>query len=182
MHSIHFWVLWEKLSAYIHLCVHVNGVMYTSPYNFCILLQVAQMTQRYPTQCEALFLMQESKKLTAIELYDLFQPCYSLDGSNTWEKELETMFFWMTLEEWRYSCFFWLGGWGDSWASVLCGGYILIQLSPTFERYGVIKWTHLHAYRMHTSTSISSHDVSFHASPSVSLPPQSKTPTLRVMG
>ena len=55
--------------------------------------------KHYPTQCEALFVEQEPKKLTAIQLYNMFSPCYSLEGSNAREKEVETMFYWMNFLE-----------------------------------------------------------------------------------
>lgn len=58
-----------------------------------------------------------------------------------------------------------LGEWGDRRTSVLCGGYILIQLSTTFERCGKCHTMkpHLRAYRVQSSASTSSHDVSFQA-------------------
>ena len=34
---------------------------------------------------------QEPKEVTAIQLYDMFSPCYSLEGSNAREKEVETV-------------------------------------------------------------------------------------------
>ena len=44
-------------------------------------------------------LMKERKKLTAVDIYDLFVPCYSPEGSNAKEEELEVMFHWMTFLE-----------------------------------------------------------------------------------
>ena len=57
------------------------------------------MIKRYPTQCEALFLAQGQKKLTAIQLFDLFSPYYSPDGSNAREREVEIMYYWMNFLE-----------------------------------------------------------------------------------
>ena len=34
---------------------------------------------------------QEPKTVTAIQLYDMFSQCYSLEGSNAREKEVETV-------------------------------------------------------------------------------------------
>ena len=42
---------------------------------------------------------QEPKKVTAIQLYDMFSTCYSLEGSNAREKEVETVLFWMNFLE-----------------------------------------------------------------------------------
>ena len=36
-------------------------------------------------------IIQEPRKLTAIKLYNMFSPCYSLEGSNAREREVETV-------------------------------------------------------------------------------------------
>lgn len=62
-------------------------------------LLVTDMLKRYPVQCEELFLTREPKKLTAPQIYDLFSPIYSPQGSNAWEKELQVMVYWMNFLE-----------------------------------------------------------------------------------
>jgi hypothetical protein len=53
----------------------------------------------HPIQCENLFLKRDLKRLTAVEIYDLFVPCYSPEGSNAKEKELDAISYWMTFLE-----------------------------------------------------------------------------------
>lgn len=62
-------------------------------------LRVGEMVKRYPNQCETLFVTKELKKLKAEQLYDIFKPLYSVDGSNAKEKELEVMTYWMSFLE-----------------------------------------------------------------------------------
>ena len=62
-------------------------------------LRVAEMVNWYPNQCEALFITRERRKLTAMQLYDLFSPTHSPEGSNAKEKELEIMVYWMSFLE-----------------------------------------------------------------------------------
>ena len=62
-------------------------------------LRVAQLVRDYPIQCERLFLTKEQEQLTAVQFYDLFVPCFSPEGSNAKEKEVEAMGYWMTFLE-----------------------------------------------------------------------------------
>ena len=67
----------------------------------CVLLQlqVAQLVKQYPVQCESLLLARKRKSLTAIEIYDLFVPRYSPEGSNSKEKEVTALSYWMMFLE-----------------------------------------------------------------------------------
>ena len=42
---------------------------------------------------------QEPKKVTAIQLYDMFSPCYSLEGSNAIGRKRWKLFYWMNFLE-----------------------------------------------------------------------------------
>ena len=50
-------------------------------------------------QCEGLFLATKPKKMTAVQIHDLFRPSYSSEGSNAREKELEVAYYWMNFLE-----------------------------------------------------------------------------------
>ena len=66
---------------------------------YILQLQVVQMVRNYPSQCEELFLAGERRALSAAVVYDIFRPCFSPEGSNAREKELETMLFWTSFLE-----------------------------------------------------------------------------------
>ena len=57
------------------------------------------MLKRNPVQCEDLFLTREPRKLTALQIYDLFSPNFSPQGSNARDKELQVMVYWMDFLE-----------------------------------------------------------------------------------
>lgn len=57
------------------------------------------MLRKYSVQCKELFVTREPKKLTALQLYDLFSPSYSPEGSNAREGELQIMMYWMNFLE-----------------------------------------------------------------------------------
>ena len=57
------------------------------------------MIRKHPLQCEPLLVTPERQRLTAYQLYNLFHPIHSVDGSNVKEKELEVSLFWMCFLE-----------------------------------------------------------------------------------
>ena len=55
-------------------------IYYTVPYHYILYHAIIYYTRRTG-----------AKKVTAIQLYDMFSPCYSLEGSKAREKEVETV-------------------------------------------------------------------------------------------
>ena len=65
-----------------NIIIYYTMPLYTIPYHTIIYYTMPLYT--IPGE-------QEPKKVTAIQLYDMFSPCYSLEGSNAREKEVETV-------------------------------------------------------------------------------------------
>ena len=59
---------------------------------------MASTLRQYSTQFEEL-LLSKNIHLTAAEVYSLFVPSYSAEGSNARVKELEIMTYWLTFLE-----------------------------------------------------------------------------------
>ena len=63
-----------------HYILYHAIIYYTISYHYILYHAIIYYTRRTG-----------AKKVTAIQLYDMFSPCYSLEGSNAREKEMETV-------------------------------------------------------------------------------------------